>query len=440
VALFFLPAVRIIPHFFTLHSFYFENQSSQWIPMPECRSTLFLSLTGFLFTWFATCGLHFAGAGLAGGGYLMAGLVISALLLKAPEVRLAIGFGVAGSRWKLLALATGLMFSYHLARQVMDRFPLRYEDADMLPVMRVMGARFLSGDWRSIYDVIPEIWNGMQPVYLPFMWLPFSLAEPGGFDIRWVTFSGIWLAVLLPFMFLEKLGTVSEWLILSSILVLLWWFHMEPTNNVIKLTEEGVVYAYYVLLAVALASGNPLLIGLSVSVCLLSRYSFAGALPAVGCYWLWRGRWRRIMTVLAVVTAFIISSLLIFGPRVFLPFTELPVRYVEHAAKVWIENPEYFLNGLGLAKYFGPANIGLQYGLLVYGSFLLPFLWVLASIFYEWKSGKRLRNVELSLVLVTLTYFHSMLVVSYLYLFYTPVVFGLAAVSLAFHSRRMTIR
>lgn len=408
--------------------------------MPEFRSTLLLSLTGFLFTWFATCGLYFAGAGLAGGGYLMAGLVISALLLKAPEVRLAIGFGVAGGRWKLLALATGLMFSYHLARQVMDRFPLRYEDADMLPVMRVMGARFLSGDWRSVYDVIPEIWNGMQPVYLPFMWLPFSLAEPGGFDIRWVTFSGIWLAVLLPFMFLEKLGTVSEWLILSSILVLLWWFHMEPTNNVIKLTEEGVVYAYYVLLAVALASGNPLLIGLSVSACLLSRYSFAGALPAVGCYWLWRGRWRRIMTVVAVVTAFIVGSLLIFGPRVFLPFTELPVRYVEHAAKVWIENPEYFLKGLGLAKYFGPANIGLQYGLLVYGSFLLPFLWVLASIFYEWKSGKRLRNVELSLVLVTLTYFHSMLVVSYLYLFYTPVVFGLAAVSLTFHSRRMTIR
>lgn len=399
-----------------------------------------LSLTGLLFAWFATYGLTFAGAGLAGVGYLMAGFGLSALLLKAPEIRLARGLGTKGCRWKLLAIAIGLMFSYHLARQILDRFPLRYEDADMLPVMRIMGSRFIAGDWSSVYDVIPEIWNGMQPVYLPFMWLPFSLAELGGFDIRWVTLSGIWLAMLVPLMFLEKLATLSEWLILSSVLVLLWWFHMEPTNNVIRLTEEGVVYAYYVLLAVALASRNPLLIGLSVSACLLSRYSFAGALPSIGCYWLWRGRWKGILTVTAVVIAFVIGSLLLFGPRVLLPFTELPVRYVQHASKVWVDNPDYFLRGLGLAKYFGPANIGFQYGLLVYGSFLLPFLWVLATIAYEWKSGSRLRNVELSLVLVTLTYFQSMLVVSYLYLYYTPVLFGLAAISLSFHSRKVRFR
>lgn len=407
--------------------------------MPAFRRTLLLSFTGLLFAWSASYGLTFAEAGLAGAGYLIGGLCISALLLSAPEISLSRSFGSTGGQWKLVAMATGAMFSYHLGREILDRFPLRYEDADMLPVIRVMGARFLAGDWRSVYDVIPEIWNGMQPIYLPFMWLPFSVAEPGDFDIRWVTLSGIWLSVVVTLMFLEDLGTISEWLILSSLLVLLWWFHTEPTNNVIRLTEEGVVYAYYVLLAVALASRNPLLIGLSVSACLLSRYSLAGALPAIGCYWLWRGRWKWIMTVMAVVFAFIIGSLLLFGPRVFLPFTELPFRYVQHAGKVWVENPDYFLKGLGLAKYFGPENIGFQYGLLLYGSFLLPLLWVLAIIAYEWKSAKRLRNVEMSLVLVTLTYFHSMLVVSYLYLFYTPVFFGLAAISLSFHSRKEAI-
>jgi hypothetical protein len=408
--------------------------------MPDIRTTLLLSLAGFLFTWLATWGIIYAGAGMAGCGYLIVALVISVLLLRGPAIKLTLEFGIKGSPWKLLTLATGMLFSYHLARQVMDRFPLRYEDADMLPIMRVMGNRFISGDWRGVYDVIPEIWNGIQPVYLPFMWLPFSLAEPGDFDIRWITFSGIWLALIIPYLSLEKLATPSEWLILSSIIILLWWFHLEPSNNVIKLTEEGVVYAYYVMLAVALASGNPLLIGISVSACLLSRYSFAGALPAVGCYWLWRRRWRLIMTVMGVVVTFIIGSVLIFGPRVTMPFTELPVKYVEHAAKVWIENPEYFLNGLGMAKYFGPEHIQLQYGFLVYGSFLVPFLFVLASITYEWKSGKRLHNVEIALVLITLTYFNSMLVVSYLYLFYTPVLFGLSAISLTFHSRRNSIR
>jgi uncharacterized membrane protein len=93
-----------------------------------------------------------------------------------------------------------------------------------------------------------------------------------------------------------------------------------------------------------------------------------------------------------------------------------------------------------MAKYFGPEHIQLQYGFLVYGSFLVPFLFVLASITYEWKSGKRLHNVEIALVLITLTYFNSMLVVSYLYLFYTPVLFGLSAISLTFHSRRNSIR
>ena len=119
---------------------------------------------------------------------------------------------------------------------------------------------------------------------------------------------------------------------------------------------------------------------------------------------------------------------------------EIPHPCGEHAGRVWMEHPEFFLQGPGLAKYFGPGQVELQYRLLVLGSFVLPFLLLAGLIYYEKKSGKRLHNVEPALILVTLTYFHSMIVVSYLYLFYTPVFFALTMAVLSFHSRQRSVR
>src|SRR5216117_585762 len=84
--------------------------------------------------------------------------------------------------FKVLIIILLLPLSYELARRIMDNTPLQYTDADMLPVMKVMGERFWSGHWKQVYQPIPEIWNGIKPIYLPAMWLPFSFSIIFHFD------------------------------------------------------------------------------------------------------------------------------------------------------------------------------------------------------------------------------------------------------------------
>lgn len=62
---------------------------------------------------------------------------------------------------------------YLFTKHWISTSPLSYTDADMIPIMQVMSQRFLQGEWSMVYQPVQEIWNGIQPVYLPAMWMPF---------------------------------------------------------------------------------------------------------------------------------------------------------------------------------------------------------------------------------------------------------------------------
>jgi hypothetical protein len=103
------------------------------------------------------------------------------------------------------------------------------------------------------------------------------------FDIRWITVCGIWLSVILCVLPIWKKLPAAIFL-MSAFLILLAWLHTNDDNGVIELTEEGVVFFYYSLLATALVLNNPWLLGISVATCLLSRYSFIGWIPFTVLY------------------------------------------------------------------------------------------------------------------------------------------------------------
>lgn len=156
---------------------------------------------------------------------------------------------------KLLIIVLLLPFSYQLARNILDATPLEKEYADMLPVMKTMCTRFIDGHWRQVYEPIPEIWNGIQPVYLPAMWLPFTSSILFHFDMRWVTVCGIWLSILLCVLPGAWKKNFLHFLFAIALLNLLYWLHFDKINNVIRLTEEGVVFFYYSLMVAAIISG-----------------------------------------------------------------------------------------------------------------------------------------------------------------------------------------
>ncbi|HEX8316073.1 MAG TPA: hypothetical protein VF609_13820, partial [Flavisolibacter sp.] len=133
--------------------------------------------------------------------FLLSGALLSFLLVKVPEIALdrkAMVSSFGSFIWiKALLIAAFLPIGYHYCRQIMDDTPLAIENADMLPVIKVMGQRFLSGEWHSVYRPIPEIWNGLQPIYPSVLWMSFLPALLFDFDLRWITVIGIYLSAIL---------------------------------------------------------------------------------------------------------------------------------------------------------------------------------------------------------------------------------------------------
>src|SRR5580765_3583292 len=50
------------------------------------------------------------------------------------------------------------VMAFIVARYWFDLIPIDIDFADMLPIIKVMNERFVAGEWRHVYDNIPEIW------------------------------------------------------------------------------------------------------------------------------------------------------------------------------------------------------------------------------------------------------------------------------------------
>jgi hypothetical protein len=130
--------------------------------------------------------------------YLIAGLIFVFTMLMMPAARLPQLQEIKNEfRLKFPIGVIMLLLAYITASYWLDLIPLDPDFADMLPVMKVMNERFLHGDWKQVYDPIPEIWNGTLPIYLPAMWLPYSTAIILHMDMRWVTVGAVCLSFMI---------------------------------------------------------------------------------------------------------------------------------------------------------------------------------------------------------------------------------------------------
>lgn len=357
--------------------------------------------------------------------FLFTGVGISLCLLQVPAIQIRKDLIINRQLLvKLLAIALLLPVSYQLSRHIMDDNPLMYQNADMLPIIKSMNQRFLNGQWKQVYQPIPEIWNGIRPIYLPAMWMPFGLSLIFDFDIRWITVCGIWLSVILCVLPIWRKLTASIFLIVTF-LVLLAWLHTNDDNGVIELTEEGVVFFYYCVLATAIVLKNPWLMGISVAACLLSRYSFIGWIPFAVLYLLIKKEYKFLLRTSTTAIIVIVVLVLPFGMGPLLYHLHLHDDYITQASRVWHDEPETYFETLGMAKFFGASHIKLLHSILEIGSFLIP----LSFLLFLRKKIFTQPNILLAGFQLSLTFFYNFLDVTYLYLYYTPVFVSLLIAS-----------
>lgn len=351
--------------------------------------------------------------------YLLAGMSV-AVLPMLPRSIPPNRTGHPTLQWIIYgALALVLLYVLWRSSQLFAASPLDFRQADMLPVLKTMAQRLLSGE--AIYAPIQEIWGGMQPIYLPAMWLPYLPALALDLDIRWLSVIAILGALtIIIFNGLRTNSTSTFWQLLGLLPVgLLIFYIFGLYSTLITLSEEPVVVFYYVLLAWAVYRKWPLATGLAMALCLLSRYSLAFWVPMYLVYlFLYRSRREAYRTAGAMAAALLI--LLTVGGAwsqlfFFLGLQDLYLAELLDDSKNWSFIAQIEKNP-GLIKLLPYESIALWHRLLLIGSVLIPMLSF--YLFKRFRPDINTRFFGLCSLKLSLVYFYNMLTIPYSYLFY----------------------
>ena len=362
------------------------------------------SVTGFTSVLFSLCGV-----------------VIALCFLVIPEPIVAKDLAKAKKvfsyRWLLTIVA--LIAISSASYKWMEDAPLDYHEGDMLPIIKIMSQRFISGHWHQVYDVIPEIWGGMQPIYLPAMWLPFCIPVLLGIDIRWMTVLVLFIVTALFIWRLQIQHKKAPYLLFAAFL-LLWWLLSAENAGLIPYTEEGVVIGFYSLLAIALTKKNAWFIGIATTFCILSRYAIIGWLPAMIIYFTYNKNYKKLFQFCLIgLICFLVFVIGPFGWQTFLKLASIPSQYIGFTARVWQDAPVVFKESLGWAKFFGPKNIAMQHYLLVGMSLFFPLFFMMIALTLQKKLSLTSHHLPFATLKITLVVFYTLVDVPYLYLFYT---------------------
>ena len=341
--------------------------------------------------------------------YLSAGLFFSVVYLIPVEK--PIGFGHKWSKYLLFLPFAYLFYLYYpIAVDLMVKIPVDYKIADMLPIMEILCKRFMNQT--GVYRIIPEIWGGMEPIYLPSMWMTYLPAVWFDFDLRWITWFSFIFAILLGFLYVRNYHVAGWHSLLVWIPVFVLFksiFKLEP--NDFSMGDEGPVVLFFVLFAYSLWQGNAMLIGVTMALGLLTRYSFLPVLPAIFlAYWMFDHK-KALYTMLT--SAFITGIfLMIITGAIFEihTFLALPKHYVTAViGEDFQKLSPTIQNGLGLAKFFSKENLPSIVNIQMLLTFLVPLLLLILYRYLPWKIDFRV--FLLGLLKLEIVLFYNLMII-----------------------------
>ena len=278
---------------------------------------------------------------------------------------------------------------------------------------------------QEFYAVIPEIWGGMQPIYLPAMWLPFVPAAIFDFDPRFIPltfmFGGLGLLILVNSS--RKVFSEEFYVLIPASLLIISLLVVH--SNFISMSQEGVVVAYYLLLAVALSQDRPWLLGLALSLCLMSRYGLIFWAIMYALY-AWNTQGKKWTLSTGMYTLLFSLLLLLIGRTI--PslgiLLEVPSNYVNDIQNLRTKYEPLIETSLGLAKFVSYENLASFHKLFIALSLLIPFM--IYSYVSIRKSKLNMAFFGLCSLKLTLVFFYNFLIMPYLYLFYTSTFISIA--------------
>jgi hypothetical protein len=251
------------------------------------------------------------------------------------------------------------------------------------------------------------------------MWLPYAPAVALQMDMRWITVITVLVSFSAVLMMIRiKKNRFYGYGQLLLFAILFWWlFSRNDVHSLISMSEEGVVIAYFVLLTIAIISGNAWFMGISTSLCLLSRYSMIGWVIPCLVFFAMRKDFRKLIIFsITGIGCFLLFFLIPFGWITLERMIALPANYVAFAKHVWEYSAEVYWLNLGLAKFYGPNGMAALHRALIVLSFAVPIMFM---IFCQVQKKWKLENINLATFKLSLLVFYQFIDVPYGYLFFT---------------------
>lgn len=311
-------------------------------------------------------------------------------------------------------------------------FPVDPHYSDVIPTIQVMCQRLLNRE--SIYIIIENFGYHLHTTYLPFMWLPYTVAEKFHFDYRWITLL-IFLVGIVTILYVT-IKTSNNGVFLSLIYAFLLLAIIDKNSDVFGWTVEIMNGTYYSILALTFFTKNKYLKAFALTVCLLSRYSLVVFVPL---YFLieWKENGIKNTTQFALLT-FIFTAIFLV-PLVKNNWVELFNGYKYYGnsgLSEWVHLndkglPLHITNGNGFAAwvyFLKPGSIEEKFNFAksLHLYLVITTTIVLTLVYFLIKKKVDYRLFLLCGLKVYLTVFYGFIQVPYSYLFMVPVFYSIA--------------
>ncbi|MEI6411350.1 MAG: hypothetical protein WCR52_18315 [Bacteroidota bacterium] len=265
--------------------------------------------------------------------------------------------------WVYVFIAmAGLFTAYEEVRKLWVKYPDPSKISDVLPQLNALCVRFFTGEYPYAPVKLPT--HEPFPIYMPLHWAPIQISYALGIDIRWSAMLILIVAVGIAAYFLSKahINTSPTQTIAATLLFALpIWAYVIWAPIELSVSLEGIVAAWYILLATGLATKNLYLITIGIIGGVLSRYTLLFWLPLFAIllwlnaprkysYWVW-GLTLSAFTLLFVLPFWMKDPELV--SKVF-------SYYHVGIERTWLHPDEYtFLDGLSLnihLRHWLPGN------------------------------------------------------------------------------------
>jgi hypothetical protein len=283
---------------------------------------------------------------------------------------------------------------------------------------------FLNGSY--VYEDVKEL-GGNLPPYFPATWAPFIPAVIWNFEMRWVPVVAFNIAILSLLRFIkwkeDRLSNGLLLLILTSFFFLVN-FHVTHQSEFWTMSYEGLITAYYIFLCLAVISWNPYLIGIAVSLCLISRFSLSFWVPFFLLFLWWKESFQFVVKVAGIIASIVLLLFIIpFVVGHLDVFLKTLDQYERVATSIWktykIDLGLY--KEVGFYKFFNSSQIPLLRHIQLITTIAAPAIFlVLAGRYPSFFRNKKM--IGLCSLKFTLLFFYNFVDMPFHYLFMVPTI------------------